>query len=343
MKATLQWITPALGLMVVLTLARPTGWSGAPGLIPGLPPGVPARLPPPPPDSPPVLPPEITPVDRFRALLELDPAEREAALALRKPAQREYLQARLGEFDQLNPQERELHLQALTLRHYLLPLLRADPTNRVAVLQALPLTYRDLVRGRLAAWDRLSSEQQRTMLESESIFAGLAYVPTPEGVAPGVRALDQLPVERRRQLEADLARWRAMVPQERTRITSQFKEFLTLTESEQRKALAGLKDVSREKAARLVQRLGQLTPEQRVRSIEAFGRFSALPRAEQERFLRNAARWRAMSTEERSAWRRLVAQGPPNPPGLPGPTSAPLTPPPIPTGLPAPPEAFEPR
>jgi hypothetical protein len=293
-----------------------------------------ADRPPQPPDSTPTLPPEVTPIDRFRTLLQLSPDQREAELARRNPAQREYLRARLQEFDQLAPRERELRLEALTLRHYLLPLLRADATNRVTGLQAVPLAYRDLVRARLTVWDRLDHDQRRAMLESESIFAGLAYVTTPDGLAAGERALDQLTTGRLGRLEADLARWRALSPEERSRVTAQFKAFLTLTETEKQKALAGLKDDHRQKAARLVEQLDRLTPEQRVKSIEAFARFSALPPAEQHRFLRNATRWRAMTAEERSAWRRLVAQAPPTPPGLPRRTSAEAIPPPAPVGLP---------
>lgn len=305
--------------LLLIAFGQEVGRTGTPGTA--------ADRPPQPPESAPSLPPEVTPIDRFRALLRLPPAEREAELAARTSSQREYLRARLQEFDQLTPRERELHLEALTLRHYLLPLLRADATNRVTGLQAMPLAYRDLVRARLVVWDQLGAEQQRAMIESESIFAGLAYVTTPGGLAEGERALDQLSAGKRQRLEADLARWQTLAPGERDRVAAQFKVFLTLTELEQRKALAGLKQDSREKAARLVERLERLTPEQRAKSIEAFARFSGLPPTEQERFLRNAARWRAMSTEERIAWRRLLAQVPPAPPGLPWRTSNELLPP----------------
>lgn len=316
MNRQAPWIAAATGMLLVLlvvSLAQPPGSS----VTTGLPPSLPSRLPPQPPEAPPLLPPGITPVDRFRMLLERDPGGRESELASRNPAQREYLRARLREFDRLSPLEREVHLQALTLRHYFLPLLRADATNRVTGLQAVPLAYRDLVRARLAIWDTLAPDQQRTMLESESVFAGLALVATPSGVAPGEHALGQLPPDRRQRLDADLARWRALAPEQRAQISARFREFLTLTGPEQRKALAGLQGLPREKAARLVERLGRLTPEQQARSIEAFGRFSTLAPAEQERFLANAARWRAMSTEERAAWRRLLARSPPHPPPLP--------------------------
>jgi hypothetical protein len=200
-----------------------------------------AGLPPQPPDTtPPALPPEVTPIDRFRALLRLPGAEREVELARRNPAQREYLRARLQEFDQLAPRERELRLEALTLRHYLLPLLRADATNRITGLQAVPLAYRDLVRARLAVWDGLEPGQQEAMLQSESMFAGLAFVATPDGLSAGERALEQLSAAKLQRLDADFARWRSLDPGQRQQITAQFKSFLTLTDREQQRALSGL-------------------------------------------------------------------------------------------------------
>lgn len=294
-----------------------------------------ANRPPQPPDTtPPALPPEITPIDRFRALLHLPAAQREAELARRNPAQREYLRARLQEFDQLAPREQALRLEALTLRHYLLPLLRADATNRITGLQAVPLAYRDLVRARLAVWDGLEASQQEAMLQSESMFAGLAFVATPDGLSAGERALFQLSAGKLQRLEADLARWRSLDPGQRHQITAQFKSFLTLTDREQQRALAGLDETRQAQAARLIERLEQLTPEQRAKSIEAFARFSALAPADQNRFLRNAARWRAMSAEERSAWRGLFAKAPPAPPGLPRTPSGDGPPPVTPAVLP---------
>ncbi len=275
-------------------------------------------LPPQPPETTPGLPPNLTPIDRFRELLDRTPEAREEELAGRSPTQREYLRERLREFDRMSPAERELRLELLTLRHYLLPLLRTEATNRVAGLQAVPLGYRDLVRARLAAWEKLDAEQQRQMLDSESIFAGLAYVNTPEGLKADEGALAQLAGERRRRLESDLARWRSLTREQREATTALFNEFLTLTERERQRTLAVLNEASRERVARLVERLEQLNPEQRAKSIAALGRFNALPPAERDRFLKNAARWRAMSAEERSVWRRLVAKGPPVPVGFSG-------------------------
>lgn len=271
--------------------------------------------PPMPPAAPPTLPPPLTPIDRFRELLASSPAAREQFLATRTPAQRAYLEARLAEFDRLTPIGRELRLQSLTLRHYLLPLLRLPSTNRIERLRLIPPAYLGIVRERLAAWDKLAPEQQQKLLQSESVFAGLPLMEG-AGAAEQAAARTQLPPERRHQLEADLARWQALPADERTRVTEQFQSFLQLGEREQQKTLARLDVARREKVARLVRALEELPADKRAKSLEAFRRFSALSPAERERFLRNAARWQAMSEAEQQAWRQLRAQL--QPPPLPG-------------------------
>ena len=272
-----------------------------------------AGQPPMPPALPPVLPPALTPIDRFRELLAFSPAAREQSLATRTPAQREYLQARLAEFDRLTPTERELRFQLLTLRHYLLPLLRTAPTNRTASLRLIPVDYLGIVRERLAAWDKLGPDQQREMLQSESVFAGLPLLDR-AGPAEQQAARTQLAPERRHQLETDLARWQALPADERQRVTARFETFLKLGDREQEKTLARLDDTRREQVSRMVRALEELPADKRAKSLEAFRRFSALSPAEREKFLRNAARWQAMSKAEQQAWRRLRTQLPPPPP-----------------------------
>ncbi len=301
------------------------------GLRSAAPPGSPPRpsQPPMPPDSPPRLPPAPNPIDRFRELLALDAAGREQSLATRTPAQRAYLQARLAEFDRLTPAERELRLQLLTLRHYVLPLLRTAPTNRAESLRLVPTSYRDIVRERLAVWDRLTPAEQEERLQNESVFTGLPLI---GGASPTEQqaARSQLVPERRRQLEADLARWQTLPAAERERVSEWFQTFLTLDDREQQKTLAQLDAARRAKASRLLRALEELPADKRAKSLEAFRRFSALSPSEREKFLRNTARWQAMSPAEQQAWRRLRAELPPAPPGL-----NQESPPPMPPELPS--------
>lgn len=299
------------GLLVLLALL------GVAGMLTGAdsPEGSRPAGPPTPPARPPQLPPASNPIDRFRELLAMPPGERERFLTARSAEQQEYLRQRLAEFATLNAGERELRFQLLTLRHYLLPVLRAPSTNRVEPLRRVPVAYRELVEDRLAAWDRLSAEAQRELLASESVFAGLPLLDS-AGQAARRADLPGLPAGERSRLEAALSRWEQVAPDDQSRIAGHFQGFLTLTEREKQKTLARLDTADRERADRLLRALDDLAPEQRTRSLEALQRLRRMSPPERERFLLNAARWQAMSPEEREAWRRLKSKLPPSPPGL---------------------------
>jgi len=280
------------------------------------------------PEPPPVPPPASSPVDRFRQLIEMSPAEREAFLAARSPEQREYLRARLAEFDALPAADRELRLHLLNLRHYLLPLLREPAARRAELLREVPPKYRELVAERLAAWDRLAPPQQAELLAGGSVFGGLPLHELAAAQTPRAAAR-QLAPARREQFQRDLERWEALPESERTRITERFAAFLSFSEKEKARVLSELEAPQREQAARLLQALEALPPAERTRSLTALQRLANLPPEQRERFLQNAARWQAMSDEERQAWRRLHALLPPVPPGM-------ELPPPLPRGAAAP-------
>lgn len=280
------------------------------------------------PEPPPMPPPASSPVDRFRQLLELPPAEREAFLAARSPEQREYLRARLAEFDALPAADRELRLHLLNLRYYLLPLLREPAARRAALLREVPPKYRELVAERLAAWDQMAPSQQAELLAGGSVFGGLPLHDLANTRTPRAAAR-QLAPARREQFRRELERWEALPESERTRITERFAAFLNFSEKEKARVLAGLEAPRREQAARLVQVLEALPPDERASSLAALQRLANLPPEQRQRFLQNAARWQAMSEEERQAWRRLHALLPPMPPGI-------ELPPPLPRGPAAP-------
>ena len=65
-----------------------------------------------------------SPVDFFRQLLAMTPAERVASLTNRPPEARARILAKVREYQALGPDERELRLRATELRWYLTPLLR---------------------------------------------------------------------------------------------------------------------------------------------------------------------------------------------------------------------------
>ncbi|MHB9008017.1 MAG: hypothetical protein ACYDC1_13910, partial [Limisphaerales bacterium] len=102
---------------------------------------------------------------------------REKVLEARPEVQRSYLRDRANEFLALDPLEREARLRLLELRAVLVPLLSAEPTNRVDLLREVPAAQRDLVDRQLEAWDTLPAGRQQQVLASESRWVFLAPLP----------------------------------------------------------------------------------------------------------------------------------------------------------------------
>ncbi|MEI9866098.1 MAG: hypothetical protein WDN00_16405 [Limisphaerales bacterium] len=96
-----------------------------------------------------------SPVDFFRQLLAMTPDERNDFLTNRQPQVRVRILAKVGEYESLNPNERELRLRATELRWYLMPLLHESPTNRTARLALIPADMREIVEARLLQWSIL--------------------------------------------------------------------------------------------------------------------------------------------------------------------------------------------
>jgi len=105
--------------------------------------------------SPPLPSVQKSPVEFFRELLAMEPAERTAALADRSPETRKLILAKVRQYESLNGNEQVLRLQVTELRWYLLPLMKISATNRLDLLAIIPPDYRKLVDDRLREWDKL--------------------------------------------------------------------------------------------------------------------------------------------------------------------------------------------
>jgi hypothetical protein len=281
-----------------------------------------------------------SPVESFRKLLAMTPAERREAIADRPPETQRQILAKVREYLSLTADERELRLQATELRWYLLPLLNTPATNRDAQLIFIPPGPRKLIQARLKQWDRLPPATQRELLENEltSRYFTQFEISTPQ---QRTNLLAEIPPERRAQLEAGMARWSALSEGERRKICERFDQFFDLTAEEKQRALAPLPEAERrqiEATLRAFEKLPRAQREQCVRSIEEFASMSL---AERQQFLANVERWRQMSPAERQAWRELLAKVPdwpplpPEEPPLPPGYMPPPPPPPLP---PEPPE-----
>jgi hypothetical protein len=257
---------------------------------------------------PPMVPHTRSPVDYFRKLLTLTPAERENALTNRPPEIRDRILAKVREYEALDPNERELRLRATELRWYLLPLMRDSRTNRAARLAAVPDDLRGLIKVRLTQWDMLPPPLQKEFLESDRALRYFTHLNSsnrpPSTLQPPGRT------NHHGASEADLARWNSLPEERRQKIAAQFNRFFELTPVEKRKTLGTLSEAERQQMEKTLETFGKLSPAQRLRCIRAFTEFAGMNPAEKQDFLKNAERWSQMSPQERQTWRDLVTHVP---------------------------------
>ncbi|MBI3851952.1 MAG: DUF3106 domain-containing protein [Verrucomicrobia bacterium] len=258
-----------------------------------------------------------SPVDSFRELLAMDVDEREARLAGRDPADRQAILAKLQEYESLAPEERELRLSTTQLQWYMLRFMKTPATNWPAILASVPKVDRALVEHRMNQWVILPPPLQTEILEYESTsrYFGLS----PDTIAKTSKVSPPLPENERREVEARLAHWNALPPDDQRRMRDQFNHFFELTPAEKEKTLSSLSEPERAQMEKTLQSFQQLPKATRELCLQSFGRFARMSAYEQQRFLKNAERWREMSPGERDAWKRLVhylADTPPMPQGL---------------------------
>jgi hypothetical protein len=281
---------------------------------------------------PPPLPQAKSPVDLFRELLAMTPAERGKYLTNRPPATRDRILAKLREYTALNPDERELRLRATELRWYLLPLLHESPTDRAAQLAVMPDDLRPLVKNRLAQWDILPPPLQAEFLENEHTLRYFTHVDSSN--SPPLPPLPQNPSWHHSPPGPDPAHGNALSEDQRQKIAAQFNQFFELTPVEKQKTLNTLSEAERQQMEKTLETFGQLPPTQRRQCIRAFTEFAGMSAPEKQDFLKNAQRWSQMSPKERQTWRDLVTHVPEWPPMPPMPSQSPMPPlPPLPPPL----------
>jgi hypothetical protein len=253
-----------------------------------------------------------SPVDLFRELLAMTPDERENYLTNRPPETRDHILAKVGEYEALDPNERELRLRATELRWYLLPLLHESPTNRTARMAAIPDDLRDLVNNRLRQWDILPPPLQQEFFESERALRYFTHVDPPN--SPPMPPMPPGGDWHHGPPDPDLAHWDTLSENQRKKITAQFNQFIELTPEEKQTTLNTLSDAERQQMEKALETFGKLPPAQRLQCIRAFTEFAGMSAQEKQDFLKNARRWSQMSPGERQTWRDLVTHVPEWPP-----------------------------
>jgi hypothetical protein len=257
----------------------------------------------------PILPPTPSvksPVELFRELLAMTPAERKEFLSNRPPASQKLILAKVREYESLKPDQREWRLKATELRWYLLPLMKTPATNRFARLQGIPPEDRRLVEDRLQEWDKLPPNVKKELLDNEAMIQHLTE--QKQGISQNISPA------RREMLEKGIAQWQKLPEEQREKTMDRFNQFFDLTSQEKQKVLARLSDPERRQIEKTLRSFGALSPEKRAQCIHSFEQFTGMSLEERQQFLKNAERWKLMSPDERQAWRRLVSQMPFMPP-----------------------------
>jgi len=274
----------------------------------------------------PPIPHSKSPVDLFRELLAMTPAERENSLTNRPPGIRDRILTKVRNYEALDPNERELRLRATELRWYLPPLMHEYPTNRVAQLAAVPDDLRPLVKAHLMQWDILPPPLQEEFFESEHALRYFTHVDLP--ISPPMPPMPSDHGWHQGPAAPDLAHWNTLPEDQRQKITAQFNRFFELTPAEKKKTLNNLSDAERQQMEKTLETFGKLPPAQRLKCIRAFTEFAGMSAQEKQDFLKNAQRWSQLSPKERQTWRDLVThvpEWPPLPPALMPPVPPQLT------------------
>jgi DNA-binding transcriptional MerR regulator len=268
----------------------------------------------------------LSPVEFFRALLGMTPAERERALANRSPADKAVILAKVSEYKALPRDIREARLCQTELHWELSGLMKLAPRDRTNRLAEVSPLYLPMVKELLQQWDKVPADTQKTLLEKQS-FIGLYLRMQGTSVAAQREILDKLPADRRAQWADEMGRWQALPENQRADLCAQFQRFCALSGSKQKETVDALSDADRREMETALRTFNRLPPEQRTQCINSFGKFATMTEGDRRQFLKNAARWDAMTLSERKLWRNMVHKLPPMPPGFPSDM------PPMPPGL----------
>jgi len=257
----------------------------------------------------------VSPVHQFRQWLAMSAADLDKDLSKRPESQQKILRAKIEEYQLMPSELRDLRLRQVELRWYLVPLMHMEAKQRAARMAAIPAEYKKIIEERLEQWDLLPLPIQKEAMENEITRNYLIRLDTSSRTEREAM-LTHLPVERRKQIEQELARWQNLTPRQKQTRYSRFDYFFGLAPEEKQRVLSALSDEERLQMQNVLDRFKNLPRDQRQHCIESFNKLASLTPEEQDEFLKNAERWQALSPSERESWREMVNALPPLPPGL---------------------------
>jgi hypothetical protein len=254
-----------------------------------------------------------SPVEFFRELLAMTPAERKEALANRPESNRKAILAKVREYETLKPDQREWQLRATELRWYLLPLMRTDSTNRTAQLSRIPDDIRPLISDHLAQWDALPPSVQLELLRHQQTIGYLLEIGPGTNVTANLVSVTNISAPRRAMLEHGIRDWQNIPEDRRQEMMDRFRQFFELSSAEKEQSLKTLSDAERNQIEKTLRSYAKLTAAQRATCMRSFEKFASMSVLERQQFLKNAEKWKLMSPDERATWRNIVEAAPATP------------------------------
>lgn len=245
----------------------------------------------------------VSPVDTFRTLLNTNADGRERVLATKSPAQRQYLEAKIREYESMTAEQREVRLQALQLRWYMLPLMKMNAVERAARLATIPDPYRTNIQSRMRTWDILPPALRQDILDNE---IAIRFLVRAESHASGENFLRALSAQQQAELQRQVERWNNLSPGRREGAVAQFDRYFELDARQKNQTLARLTEVERAQMNQSLASYDRLSREERQQAMEGFKKFAGLSASERAAFLKTAERWSAMSEADREAWRKML-------------------------------------
>jgi hypothetical protein len=261
--------------------------------------------------GPPPLPVFQPRIEMFRKVLAMPPTDREQWLANRPASSREVLQAKIQEYQAMNPEAREAVLRATELHEYLQYYIQMPVAERSPQLAQIPPQYQKIVGERLREFDILPPELQKEVLAGKTTaeyFLGSGLVVTPSNKAN--YPPPPIPPE-------PLTYLSRLSSAQRQQMYASFQHFFDLGIDDRQKILATLPAVERGQVEKTLAGLESLPKEQREQGLRSISILAGMSDDQREAFFRNAALWRELPPTERQTWHKLVAHLPPLPPPMP--------------------------
>jgi hypothetical protein len=242
-----------------------------------------------------------SPVALFRMLLMTNAAGREQWLAQKSPQQRDYIAAKIQEFETLAPAERENRLQTLQLRWVMPLLMKMTLVERTERLATLPAEERALIEKQFPrTWDILPPPVRQDVLENQM---ALGYFIPGSGSSNVWTAMT---AAQREELQRQFENLDKMPPVRRNQAMERFKQFVERPSAEKDKALDRLTASERTQMEQTLTKFDNLPAGQREQALAGFRKFAELSPADRAAFLKSAQQWQKMSAADRERWRKIV-------------------------------------